>query len=887
MLRSGYMVAARDLRGWVLPYGLVMGGGDWRLFAAPEASPLADWPILRFDRVRGVLVLSTVEPIDAVGFGLPVAPSQDRPGRGERLWVAARAETGEGGGLGPIQWVAAERAARPEEGTIPGERIRIRLMARPVLSPGAVVATSSGGFASVERGVAGREDLFDCVVWPDSSERLFPPGARFSELEARLPPVEQEALWATAELNLAADRPEAALDRLTEAWDLGPERWQIALLAAMAAERTQGDSASWIERAIELAPRRQEVQSVAFRLAELSSSASLRAKWLTLFERAEAIGPDLTLLRARSAMDSGEFDRALELLSDATLREALPADALFWTGRCFQAMGRKEHAFDAFLGATQSGPPDAEHLDALSASALEAGRAELAAEAGRRAISVDPEFAPAYHHLGLALAHLQQPLFAIEIFRRGLALNPMDVASMTNLGKLLVWMGSYEDAKSVLERALELSPENPLAWIHLTEVYMKEGDLPAARRAGEQAAFVAPEDPDAWFTLSRVVYRAGRTEDAIPLLERALELEPTRPGFWVERVRWERDFRDPERVLKVIVRARGTLPGDPWLIATEGEALVELGRLKEAEERLRLGVDRNPKAGEVWKVLAQCLRRTGDLEGAEAVLQGALSRVDDKGIIAGELGFLRGLRSILATARRFREDYPGAAWDRHMEERARRLLLGQREELPAHFTEAARNDPRDPYIGWFMAQAYWDRGALVEAESRFVRLVEDAGEARHLFALESLVDLLRRKGDLVRAEELAENLLIPANPYCEIGYVAAGTAKVNTGRPQAARKAIAPGLELFPESFPLQMIEATAMVQLEAWDEAGPFLERMLRKAPRDPDLNFLAGICQFQRGGYAEAAHHFEWVLQMEPNRDQAKQLLELVRMRLEPRGK
>ncbi|MDD8042968.1 MAG: tetratricopeptide repeat protein [Verrucomicrobiota bacterium] len=882
------MVAARELRGWVVPYGLVMGGGDWRVSGVPEASQLADWPILRFDRVQGVVVLSTVEPIDAVGFGLPVAPVAERPGRGERLWVAARAEAGERGELGPLQWIAAERAARPEGGMIPGDRIRIRLMARPVLSPGAVVAVPGGGFASVERGVAGREDLFDCVVWPESADRLFLPGARFSELETRLAPTEQEALWATAELNLAADQSEAAWSLLSAARDLGPECWQIALLGAMAAERTQRDSGPWIERAIALAPSRQEVQSVAFRLAELSNRAELRAKWLSLFERAGAIGPDLTLLKARSEMDSGDWDRALELLSDATLRETIPADALYWVGRCFQAMGRREHAFDAFLTATQSGPAKAEYLDALSASALEVGRAELAAEAGRRAIAVDPEFAPAYHHLGLALVQLQQPLFAIEIFRRGIALNPKDLASMTNLGKLLVWMGSYEEAKSVLERALEQSPENPLAWIHLAEVYMKEDDLAAARRAAEQAAFVAPNDPDAWFTLSRVVYRAGRTEDAIPVLEKALDLEPTRPGFWVERVRWERDFRDAERVLNVIARARGTLPGDPWLVATEGEALMELGRLKEAEELLRRGVDRNPKAGGLWKGLAQCLRRAGDLDGAEAVLEGALRRVDDTGVIAGELGFLRGLRSVLARARRFREDYPGATWDRHMEERARRLLLGKREELSAYFSEVAQQNPRDPYIGWFIAQAHWDRGALVEAESGFLELVQDKVEddVSHLFALESLVDLLRRKGELARAEELTESLLIPSNPYCEIGYVVAGTAKVNTGRPQAAREAIAPGLELFPDSYPLQMIEATSLVQLEAWDEAGPLLERMLGRAPRDPDLNFLAGICQLQRGGFAEAVHHFEWVLQLEPQRVQAAELLEQIKSRLERRG-
>ncbi len=238
---------------------------------------------------------------------------------------------------------------------IPGERIRIRLMARPVLSPGAVVATSSGGFASVERGVAGREEISSTVSSGGFVGSVVSTRGAFFGIGGATAAGGARALWATAELNLAADRPEAALDLLTEAWDLGPERWQIALRSGYGRGAAQGDSVSWIERAIELAPRRQEVQSVAFRLAELSSSASLREKWLALFERAEAIGPDLTLLRARSAMDSGEFDRALELLSDATLREALPAvpslDRALFSGDGPQ----KEHAFDAFLGATQSG----------------------------------------------------------------------------------------------------------------------------------------------------------------------------------------------------------------------------------------------------------------------------------------------------------------------------------------------------------------------------------------------------------------------------------------------------------------------------------------------------------------------------------------------------
>ncbi len=109
-----------------------------------------------------------------------------------------------------------------------------------------------------------------------------------------------------------------------------------------------------------------------------------------------------------------------------------------------------------------------------------------------------------------------------------------------------------------------------------------------------------------------------------------------------------------------------------------------------------------------------------------------------------------------------------------MEERARRLLLGQREELPAHFYGGCTQRSSGSLHRVVCAQAYWDRGALDRAESRFAQLVEEAGEAQHLFALESLVDLLRRKGDLVRAEELAESLLIPSTHIARLGMLPQG-----------------------------------------------------------------------------------------------------------------
>jgi tetratricopeptide (TPR) repeat protein len=878
VLRSGWMAAASDFHGWILPYALVMGGGNWFAGVGDQAMELGPWPVLQLDRIAGFVVLSTVEPIDAVGFGMPVAAPDRRPGVGQKLWVAGKQDQPEDEGVSPLQWIAAERVSRPGGDLIPGQRIRIRVSVRAVLSPGAVIATADGGFASLERGVAGSSELFDCVLWPDPDRRVFPPDLRFSGLDAGASDKSSEEMWASAELFLAADRPADALPLLELAWEEGPPRWQVAVLAALAAARTDRPSVPWVERAIALAPGRQEVQSTAFRLAERAADPKLRAEWLQKFDQAAAEGPDIVLLHARVEMDEQRYSRALECLSDPALAQVLPGEVLYWSGRCYLAMGRMQQALQSFLEATRVSPGKAEYFDALGSAALEYGDYRLAAEAGRKAISLNPDMAAAYHHLGLALAQLNQPLFAIEIFRRGLMLNPEDVASLTNMGKLLVWMGAYEEAEPLLERALELSPVNSLAWIHLAEIRSKRGDLAGARKAAERAVEVVPEDPDAWSCLAHVVYREGKTADAIPLLEKALAIEPGREGFWLNRVNWERDFRDPQRVLQVVRKAQAALPGRPWLMAEEGNALMDLDRLREAENLFRDGVDRNPKSADLWVGLASCLRRGGSLKEATETLEEALRRVDDRGAVAGRLGFYRGLASILEGAARWREAFPGAAWDEHMEERARRLLLGQADDLPEFFAAASEETPRDPYLGWFLAQAYWDSGDVPEAERRFELLSREQEGRRNLLALESLVDLLRRRGALDRALIKAERL-VALNPFSEIGYVAAGTARVNEGLAADALETISPGLDYFPDSFPLRMIRATALVQLEEWDQVAPLLDRLLMEQPRDPDLNYLAGLCQYRRGRLLEAKNHLEWVLRIEPGREPARLLLDRIR--------
>jgi len=121
----------------------------------------------------------------------------------------------------------------------------------------------------------------------------------------------------------------------------------------------------------------------------------------------------------------------------------------------------------------------------------------LALEQFRQAIAIDPEYADAHFHTGVALAELTRWQEAVDAYRQAMALPTLTVPDLAhqNLGLALYHLRKYPDAEQALRFAISLSPDMQAAYHHLGLVLAAEGRPEEARRAFTRARELGPDTP--------------------------------------------------------------------------------------------------------------------------------------------------------------------------------------------------------------------------------------------------------------------------------------------------------------------------------------------------------------------------------------------------------
>jgi len=217
----------------------------------------------------------------------------------------------------------------------------------------------------------------------------------------------------------------------------------------------------------------------------------------------------------------------------------------------------------------------------------------------QRAIERDPEYAPAWAGLGIALVglvdygHTEEE----ETLERGIAaldraveLDPELPEAHAGIGSLRASQQDGEGARKALSRAVELGPG--LAWVHqwTSWVELLLGDPETAVQAGRRATQLDPLDPEARGNLAMGLLGIGKPGEASHEARRSLE---SHPEFAYGR----------------------------WVLAM---VLDELGQSEEAEVELETLADESLSPWDTflpWARLGTSLRkaRTGDQEGARDV----------------------------------------------------------------------------------------------------------------------------------------------------------------------------------------------------------------------------------------------------------------------------
>ncbi len=249
----------------------------------------------------------------------------------------------------------------------------------------------------------------------------------------------------------------------------------------------------------------------------------------------------------------------------------------------------------------------------------------LAEREMRRAVELNPNYATAYHWLGLVLDYLGRDEEARAAMERALELDPLAHITHIAYADMLLETGDAERAKALLLRARDLEPDYPGVASDLAQAEMILWNWCGAEDAIDIGLHRNPNNTLALGMRMNLSLFMGDVEAARAALEKAERVEPESSHVWSQRGLFEyRDGRATE-ALSWFQRAAEAHPEDPISVIRMGMCCIALGRLDEArrwiDEIARHRLLASPKLRLIYETFCGVLAaREGRREEAEARL---------------------------------------------------------------------------------------------------------------------------------------------------------------------------------------------------------------------------------------------------------------------------
>lgn len=193
----------------------------------------------------------------------------------------------------------------------------------------------------------------------------------------------------------------------------------------------------------------------------------------------------------------GQFSEAANIYTDLLSRYPANADLWINLGAACRAAGKLELAQQALKEAVSLDPEQPGAVYNLANLERQLQQWQAAEGSYRRCLDLAPDFSDATINLAEMLCAQGQVAAAKTALQEGLALNPGQADLWNNLGNAHHSLGELDEAEACLLRALERAPENPAFRRNLGAVYLAAGNHNAASEALQWALEHAPGDAEA------------------------------------------------------------------------------------------------------------------------------------------------------------------------------------------------------------------------------------------------------------------------------------------------------------------------------------------------------------------------------------------------------
>jgi TolB-like protein/class 3 adenylate cyclase/Tfp pilus assembly protein PilF len=153
----------------------------------------------------------------------------------------------------------------------------------------------------------------------------------------------------------------------------------------------------------------------------------------------------------------------------------------------------------------------------------------------KKAISINPSYAPAHHFYAdylKAMGRFDEALTEIE---QAQALDPLSLAISTGVGHVLYLSRQYDEAIVQYQRAVDLDPDFMISHVWFGRPYLEKGMYEEAIAELETAVRLSGESTLALAMLGHGLASAGRSEEAMEILEKLKERSKRQyvPSYWI------------------------------------------------------------------------------------------------------------------------------------------------------------------------------------------------------------------------------------------------------------------------------------------------------------------------------------------------------------------
>jgi tetratricopeptide (TPR) repeat protein len=144
----------------------------------------------------------------------------------------------------------------------------------------------------------------------------------------------------------------------------------------------------------------------------------------------------------------------------------------------------------------------------------------------RRALAIQPDYAPAYVNLGMVLVALNRPGEAIDAYRHAIDLGATDVDLDYRLANALLQAGKASEAIEYFQRAIAAGRQSAEAYGYLGVALVRTGRQDEAIAAYREALKINPGNGPLHFTLGLLLVERERPAEAIDVLRAGVALMP-------------------------------------------------------------------------------------------------------------------------------------------------------------------------------------------------------------------------------------------------------------------------------------------------------------------------------------------------------------------------